>query len=203
MGRKEREKITRKNEIIDAAKKLFIKKGFLGTSMDEIALKAEFSKRTLYTYFKSKEEIYYTVLYFVIKKTFSSYEEAVKSETLGINKLRAWCINYYLCYRKSPEYYSFVSELGNINFSKVSPQLIDLFNTQRNETRELLTNVFNIGVQDGSMKKDINIALSIKYLFKVLPAIIGEYIRDKNLSDETLYQELDFVIEWFKTGKKN
>ncbi len=198
MGRKEREKITRKNEILDAAKKLFIKKGFFGTSMDEIALKAEFSKRTLYTYFKSKEEIYYTVLYFVIKKTSPSYEKAVRSEIPGIDKLRAWCVNYYLCYRKSPEYFSFVSELGNINFSKVSPQLIDLFNTQRNETRELLTKVFNIGVQDGSMKKDIDITLSIKYLFKVMPAIIAEYIIEKDLNDESFYQELDMILCGFK-----
>ncbi|MGF7118617.1 TetR/AcrR family transcriptional regulator [Methanobacterium oryzae] len=46
-----------KNRIIQAAIKIFSKKGFHKSTMDEIAGEVGVSKATLYTYFKSKEEI--------------------------------------------------------------------------------------------------------------------------------------------------
>ena len=46
-----------KNKIIQASIKIFSKKGFHKSSMDEIAKEVGVSKATLYTYFKSKEDI--------------------------------------------------------------------------------------------------------------------------------------------------
>ena len=199
MGRRDREKLVRKNEIIKAARDLFLKNGFAGTSMDDIAIMSEFSKRTLYTYFTSKEEIYYAVLYLAIEKNLPSYEKAIKSEELGIKKLHAWCTNYYMCYRNSPEYYGFLSEIGNTNFKqKLSSQFIALFNEQSKKTRDELTKVFNLGIQDGSIRKSVDVKLSIKYLFKVMPAIIGEYIKEKNVNDDSFYQELELILSGLK-----
>lgn len=46
-----------KTKIIEAAIKIFSKKGYHGSTMDEIAKEVGVSKATLYTYFKSKEDI--------------------------------------------------------------------------------------------------------------------------------------------------
>ena len=58
MNRKERERLFKKQEILDAAIKIFAKKGFKATTLDEIAEKSEFGKGTIYNYFSNKEEIY-------------------------------------------------------------------------------------------------------------------------------------------------
>jgi AcrR family transcriptional regulator len=55
--RKEREKEQRRNLIIDAAERIFFKKGLENSTMDDVAAEAELSKGTLYIYFKSKEDI--------------------------------------------------------------------------------------------------------------------------------------------------
>lgn len=47
--------------ILDAARKLFLTGGLENVSADEIAAAADCSKATVYAYFRSKEEIYYTV----------------------------------------------------------------------------------------------------------------------------------------------
>lgn len=44
--------------IRDAATALFLKKGYLGTSMDEIAAAARVSKQTVYTHFADKERLF-------------------------------------------------------------------------------------------------------------------------------------------------
>ena len=47
----------KKEQIIAAARKLFTKYGYKKVSMDEIAREANVSKKTVYAYFKDKEEL--------------------------------------------------------------------------------------------------------------------------------------------------
>jgi AcrR family transcriptional regulator len=44
--------------ILDAAIKVFLKSGYLGTNMDEIAALSEVSKQTIYKHFSSKEALF-------------------------------------------------------------------------------------------------------------------------------------------------
>lgn len=44
--------------IREAAARLFLEKGYAGTSMDDIATAAQVSKQTIYTHFPSKEELF-------------------------------------------------------------------------------------------------------------------------------------------------
>ncbi|MDX1570737.1 MAG: TetR/AcrR family transcriptional regulator [Xanthomonadales bacterium] len=48
----------KKAQIFEAAVNLFLEKGFDGTSMDEIAERAEVSKQTVYSHFRSKEDLF-------------------------------------------------------------------------------------------------------------------------------------------------
>ncbi|SHI20819.1 transcriptional regulator, TetR family [Sporobacter termitidis DSM 10068] len=59
-----REMLTEFNRgnIMNAAKILFETRGVAGTTMDDIAKKADYSKSTIYIYFKSKDEIYHRIL---------------------------------------------------------------------------------------------------------------------------------------------
>lgn len=59
--RKEREKQQRKEEIIQAAEKVFFSMGLEHATMDDIAAEAELSKGTLYLYFKNKERLHVEV----------------------------------------------------------------------------------------------------------------------------------------------
>jgi TetR/AcrR family transcriptional regulator len=60
--RRERERQERRESIVNSAKELFYDKGFQMTTMEDIAAAAELSKGTLYLYFRSKDELYVTVI---------------------------------------------------------------------------------------------------------------------------------------------
>ena len=51
-----------RQKLVDVARQLFAKKGLENTTMNDIALHSGKGRRTLYTYFKSKEDIYYAVI---------------------------------------------------------------------------------------------------------------------------------------------
>lgn len=67
ISRKEREREFKKKEILDASIELFAQKGFITTTLDDIAEKSEFGKGTLYNYFASKEEIYKAIIASIIE----------------------------------------------------------------------------------------------------------------------------------------
>ncbi|WP_420405923.1 TetR/AcrR family transcriptional regulator [Nisaea sp.] len=52
----------KERQIVDAACKLFTEQGYEVTSMDKVAAEANVSKRTVYSYFESKEHLFCTVM---------------------------------------------------------------------------------------------------------------------------------------------
>ena len=51
-----------KDQLVDVARQLFAKNGVVATTMNDIAVASMKGRRTLYTYFKSKEDIYFAVI---------------------------------------------------------------------------------------------------------------------------------------------
>jgi AcrR family transcriptional regulator len=62
ISRKEREFLTRRADILSAAEKVFAARGFYGSTMDEIAKRAEFGTGSLYKYFRGKNDLYFSLI---------------------------------------------------------------------------------------------------------------------------------------------
>jgi len=61
-SRKELERLRRRSDILHAARELFINKGFVSATLEEVAQAAEFGKGTIYNYFANKEELLWGML---------------------------------------------------------------------------------------------------------------------------------------------
>jgi len=73
--RKSREQQQKVDDTLKAAKNVFFKKGFLKTTMDEIAYEAALSKPTIYKFFPTKEDLYFSLVVPVIKESLHDMEE--------------------------------------------------------------------------------------------------------------------------------
>jgi AcrR family transcriptional regulator len=62
LSRKDRERLTKRQDILKAARVVFAEKGLHAATLDEIAEKAEFAKGTLYTYFANKDDLFVSML---------------------------------------------------------------------------------------------------------------------------------------------
>jgi AcrR family transcriptional regulator len=97
LSRRERERIRHRQEIMDAAIRVFARRGFAAATLDEIAQEAEFSKGTLYLYFPSKEDILFNILFVsgqIFQETFGtvlngekSYREELRDLFLNVAEL--------------------------------------------------------------------------------------------------------------------
>jgi AcrR family transcriptional regulator len=78
LSRKAVEKEARKQDILDAAARLFSHRDFHEVTVDQVAEEVGLSKGTLYLYFKNKDDLFHTI---VVQKTQSllrTLEEAVE-----------------------------------------------------------------------------------------------------------------------------
>jgi len=116
--RKEKEHLIRKNYMINAAKNIFLKKGFESSTMDDIAKEAEFTKKTIYSYFKNKEELYYEIMLLGYKALNNMYDKTIRenikmSEIEKIKKLGHTFVEFSRTY---PVYYKAISDYENKDF---------------------------------------------------------------------------------------
>ncbi len=103
--RRERERERRKNEIINAAEKVFFKNGFENSSVEKIAEEAELSKATLYLYFKSKEELYYAVCQRAEGKLYKEVDKAIAKVYGTFDKIKAFLSAFVDFQEKHPDHF--------------------------------------------------------------------------------------------------
>jgi len=76
-----------KRDLIDVARQLFAKKGVENTTMNDIAEASQRGRRTLYTYFRSKQDIYKAVIESELNGLYAKLEEVIKREIAADEKL--------------------------------------------------------------------------------------------------------------------
>ena len=76
-----------KNNLIDVARQLFAKKGVENTTMNDIAEASQRGRRTLYTYFSNKNEIYKAVIESELDVLYGKLEEVIRRKIPADEKL--------------------------------------------------------------------------------------------------------------------
>jgi TetR/AcrR family transcriptional regulator len=111
--RKEREKEARRDEILDAAYKVFIARGLTGSTVDDIAAEAELSKGTIYLYFRSKEDLYLAVTNRGLAIMHSMFEQAVSGEPDPYKAIWALSEAYISFFEQHRDYFRMLSFFEN------------------------------------------------------------------------------------------
>lgn len=114
ISRREKEKEERKKAILDAAESHFLARGFKETRIEEIMSASQFSKRTIYQYFGSKEEILVAVTIRKAEELFALYREAAARESAAYEKIRAVMKTFIGFFARQPAWYRLMTFTGNL-----------------------------------------------------------------------------------------
>ncbi|HKP87505.1 MAG TPA: TetR/AcrR family transcriptional regulator [Blastocatellia bacterium] len=103
--RREREKETLRQEILDAARELFVKEGYENVSMRRIAEKIEYSPTTIYLYFEDKASLLFAICDETFAKLAKRMETIVKGQDDPVEALKRGCRAYVEFGLKYPNHY--------------------------------------------------------------------------------------------------
>ncbi|MDD5773066.1 MAG: TetR/AcrR family transcriptional regulator [bacterium] len=157
--RKKREKEQRKTQIIKAGEKLFLKKGLGNTTMDEIAKSCELSKGTLYLYFRSKEELYLTIMLKAMNILYEMMKEKSEKAPVPPEKFRAIGEAYLEYYKKYPHYFNIITRFVDHSLladrAEIKEVLGEIFKAN-NKVWELITRIIVEGIKKGFFNNKVN-----------------------------------------------
>ena len=154
--RKEREKLQRRNDIIDAAEKVLFSRGFESATMDEIAEMAELSKGTLYLYFKSKEDLQFAIFMRGSDVLMKMMKNNLSPDSKGYQRLLELADSFIRFSRENRNYFSLFmyyesNRMGALNIDQVQLQVY----LKEDSPLALVTQQVIMGMQDGSLRDDL------------------------------------------------
>ncbi|MDP9081018.1 MAG: TetR/AcrR family transcriptional regulator [Bacteroidota bacterium] len=116
--------VSTEEKIKDAARKIFTKKGFLATTIRDIATEADINIASINYYFRSKEKLFEFIMDETIGKLFNKIEPVLNNETMAVDEKIELCVGYYIDnVLENPDFVFFtVSEVmsGSLNLSMVN-----------------------------------------------------------------------------------
>ena len=177
-GRKETEIESRRIYIINSARTLFARKGIENTTMEDIAVLSEYTRRTLYAYFKSFDEICLLVLLEDQGVRWELQKLAVAEADTGLAKLRAWAESLYRFVKQNPHYARLESywDYHGLDPERIGRGLFDRFVERNNELADGLREITRTGIADGSMRRDLEIDMTVSQFLYSLRSIINRAV---------------------------
>ena len=156
-----------RSELIEVARQLFATQGFDNTTMNEIAAKSGKGRRTLYTYFKSKSEVFMAVVETETNRIIEHIEDILPLNIPADEKLKRYIL----------------SRLDQVKDTVVrNGDVIKLEHARRRlDVRELaiLRAILQQGIDEGTFEVDNAsvVAVTIHYALRGLdlPNIKGQF----------------------------
>ena len=154
--RKERERIQRRNDIIEAAQKTFLSKGFESATMDDVADEAELSKGTLYLYFRSKEDLQFAIFMNGLDILLYKMRNNLSEQDTGYQGLLRLADTFIRFSGEHPYYFSLLiyyesSRMVGLNIDQAQLQVY----LKEQSPLTLVAEQVTRGIQDGSLRDDL------------------------------------------------
>jgi len=197
--RKEREREQRKDCIIDCAMKVFLAKGFINSSMEEIAECAELSKATLYLYFKNKEEVILQVMNSVMSKLIEYLESRMASAETAEDKIRM-IVEAYIDFNRecNAQYVLLISKGTTAGMKFVNLDGYQEYENQYNKFWDILLAPINVAIEEGFFRKDcssVEIAVTLWSAIKGVMQNMDKVVKTQNCEEYRQQMEQNLVTQ--------
>ncbi len=138
--------------------------------MDEIAAAVDYTRRTLYAYFKSRDQILLLVLVDDLSERWKAQLAGMLDAETGLEKILTWgrTLFSYSCARPQSIRLQAYWDYRGIDENRVGRDVLQKFEVLNNQLADGLREIFNLGLKDGSLRSDLEIDLCIsQYLYSL------------------------------------
>ena len=203
MSRRTAERDTRRRFILDAARALFEESGIESTSMDDIAAAAEYTRRTLYAYFKSRDDICLRVHLEDMARRWELQKRALAGVESGPARITVWAETLYAFWKEHPhsmrmeQYWDF----HGVEPDRISEEIFRGFEALNDDLADGLRKIFHDGIEDGSLRPDLPVDACVSQFVYSLRAVLG-----RALSPSYSFADIDpdeYVRHWLEQYRRS
>lgn len=196
MSKKEAVAALHRTRIMNAAERLFSEKGFEETTIDDISKESAYSRRTIYAYYESKDDILHHIIekgLLLLKDEISS---AIQANDDFISQYRAICSAMVKYQTECPCSLDNVTKANTANMNSESlSDTVKRILALGTEINELLAKLFEDGKRKGIIRGDVVPLMSVYILWSSMTSLItlaqtkGRFIyKQFGISEKDFYE---------------
>jgi AcrR family transcriptional regulator len=189
--RRERERVARREAILDAAEELTTQVGYEALRMDAVAEAAELSKGTLYLYFANKEALCAGVATRLIDRLLPVLEKDLAKTRSGLDGVRQVLQTYCDFTRENPHHFRFaVTWLSAGERLDDSTESFQLYRERVGRVLQYAASAIARGQADGSVRSDID---PLPHAIQLWSSVLGVMLVD--LNKESISQRIPIPVD--------
>lgn len=195
--RREREKIERRKQILDAARSLLFEKGLNATSMNQIAKQAEIGVGTIYFYYKSKEELFAELQAEGLELLYSKTKKACDKEPEFAGKLNNAAQVFFKFSKENKDYYDIINYFLSAPEQIFIPSLKDQVDRHGDKIISLIENILVEGIKSGAFKKIDSRRYSIVFWANLYGLTHFKKLKNTILKGDTFKNLFEYSVDNF------
>lgn len=184
------DKHDKKEQILKAAAQIFGKNGYHSARIEDIALKADVGKGTVYEYFKSKKQLFEQTITYILEAYLYRIKESVQGIDDPVMKLRKIISSQASMLKKKS---------GNAPFSTgdsilIHSEMLIKIAAYREKMLDFIADIINEGVEKQVFKEADPYIAAVLFM-GLLQETRAIFYGSSKIKDKTLYTMLDYLIE--------
>lgn len=173
----------RLNNIIKAARTVFLEKGLEETTMQDISNEASIGIATLFRYFPRKEKLIVTTIINIIEDNIPVFQAAENSEGTCLQKIEKIFDIYIMLNKEKQKRIRLIASFETFAAQHAVPlEDIDIYSSTFEKIKIIFTRIIEEGKKDGSIRQDIEVEDTLNVMINAFNAFAARLsIPKKNM----------------------
>jgi uroporphyrinogen-III synthase len=199
------EKIKRKakkrERMLEVAAELFSKKNYHEVMMDDVARLTDVAKGTVYNYFSSKEELYFTIMSSKLENLNTSLKNKITSEISIIDSLHTYVIHLYMFMMKYQNFFLMYQK----EYMNAQNEFCEELRAMSDELKSILSDIIYKGKRENQFR-ELEESFAVKLVLGSIFGAVQRGVENKYTGERVIDEReklFDFVLHGLYSGFNN
>lgn len=186
----------RRKRLMTEARQLYAQQGVENTSMEDVARAADCTRRTLYAYFSSWENLLLEIYIESLAERWRWQQEAMAGSVTGLEKLRSWADSYFGYAKAHPEvlHMEMFRDYRGLEPDGHAAGFQKDYQAVLKPLTETMVQIFELGKMDGTVREELSALPTLSQFAFSLRSLMNRVLSSGDSPDEF---ETDGFVESF------
>jgi uroporphyrinogen-III synthase/AcrR family transcriptional regulator len=199
--KRETKKQIKRERILEAAADLFSQKSYHEVMMEDVAKMTSVAKGTVYNYFSSKEDLYFSIMSLRMENLIKSLKKQIENEQNSIDSLRSFTVHLYMFMMK---YQNFFLMYRKDSLNSENDFCVELRELEH-QLKTILTSIIDSGVSE-KVFRNIDRDFAVTSIMGTIYGTIQRNIETQSDDDGKKNERerlFEFILHALYSGFKN
>lgn len=158
--------------ILDAAVKVFARKGFFPSKVSEIAREAGVADGTIYLYFKNKDDLLISIFELKMQEVIVRFKNAIREKDNARSRLQCLIEMHLAEFQAHPD----LAAVFQVELRHSSRFMREYKKNELKQYLDIIGEIIDLGQREGSMRKGLPLGLVKRLVFGTLDEVVSTWL---------------------------